>query len=168
MLILGQPGSGKTTTLLTLLRELVTRAEGNSAWPIPVVFHLSSWDDPHLPLDAWLVNELSDKYQIPRKIGKEWLEHHRLLLLLDGLDEVTPENRAACVEAINRFAREIGLPGMVVCCRLEQYEELPSKLALNAAISLRPLSDAQIDAYVEEAGVELAGLRSAIRQDSAF
>jgi len=106
MLILGQPGSGKTTTLLMLVRELVARAETDPGRPIPVVFHLSSWTDTQQPLDIWFVHELCDKYQIPKKIGKDWLEHHRLLLLLDGLDEVEAENRAACVEAINRFARD--------------------------------------------------------------
>lgn len=168
VLILGQPGSGKTTTLLTLVRELVARAERQPAQPIPVVFHLSSWVDPKQSLDTWLVDELSDKYQIPKKIGKDWLERQRLLLLLDGLDEVKGEHRAACVEAINRFGKEIGVPGMVVCCRLEQYEELTVKLALNGAICLRPLTDAQIDAYVEQAGAELAGLRTALRQDSVL
>ena len=168
VLILGQPGSGKTTTLLTLVRELATRAERDPVHPIPVVFHLSSWVGPEQALDTWLVDELSDKYQIPRKIGKDWLERHRLLLLLDGLDEVKGEHRAACVEAVNRYAREIGLPGMVVCCRLEQYEELKVKLNLNGAICLRPLTDAQIDTYVEEAGAELGGLRAAFGQDSGL
>ena len=168
VLILGQPGSGKTTTLLTLVRDLVTRAERDPVQPIPVVFHLSSWVGPEQALDTWLVDELNDKYQIPKKIGKDWLEHHRLLLLLDGLDEVKGEHRAACVEAVNRYAKDIGLPGMVVCCRLEQYEELKVKLSLNGAICLRPLTDAQIDAYVEEAGTELAGLRTALRQDSGL
>jgi len=167
-LILGQPGSGKTTTLLTLLRELVTRAESNPAEPIPAVFHLSSWVDPNQPLESWLVDELSDKYQIPKKIGKDWLEHRRLLLLLDSLDEVAPENRVACVEAINRFTKEVGHPGMAVCCHLEEYEELKVKLTLNGAICLRPLTDAQIDAYVEQAGAELAGLRSALPQDCSL
>ena len=46
---------------------------------------------------------------------------------------------------------------MVVCCRLEQYEELEVKLALNGAICLRPPTDTQIDNYVEQAGAELPG-----------
>jgi predicted NACHT family NTPase len=46
VLILGQPGSGKTTTLLTLVSELVARAEKQPALTIPVVLHLSSWVDP--------------------------------------------------------------------------------------------------------------------------
>lgn len=168
LLILGQPGSGKTTTLLTLARGLIERAEKNPAQPVPVVFNLSSWAGSEQALAAWLENELSAKYQIPGKIGRAWLEHNRLLLLLDGLDEVEEAKRASCVEAINRFVREIGLPGLAVCCRSDQYEELSVKLALNAAISLRPLTDAQIDAYVEEAGAALTGLRSALRDDAAL
>ncbi|MEM7533141.1 MAG: hypothetical protein AAF639_13255 [Chloroflexota bacterium] len=43
MLILGSPGSGKTTTLLMLAESLLTRAEQNPEYPTPVVFNLSSW-----------------------------------------------------------------------------------------------------------------------------
>jgi hypothetical protein len=55
-----------------------------------------------------------------------------------------------------------------VCCRFEQYEELTVKLTLNGAICLRPLTDTQIDAYVEEAVAELDGLRTVLQQDSVI
>jgi hypothetical protein len=42
MLILGAPGAGKTTLLLDLARELVARAEQDDAYPMPIIFHLSS------------------------------------------------------------------------------------------------------------------------------
>jgi hypothetical protein len=42
LLILGTPGGGKTTLLLTLARELLMRAARDPAHPIPVVFPLSS------------------------------------------------------------------------------------------------------------------------------
>jgi tetratricopeptide (TPR) repeat protein len=41
LLILGEPGSGKTTTLLDLTRELIIRAEQDIDYRIPVVFNLS-------------------------------------------------------------------------------------------------------------------------------
>jgi hypothetical protein len=85
--------------------------------------------------------------------------------LLDGLDEMSGEQRVGCVQAINRFIKEIGVPGLVVCCRTEQYEELKVKLAVNGAICLQPLTDTQIDAYVEQGGAALAGLRNALRRD---
>jgi transcriptional regulator with XRE-family HTH domain len=43
MLILGSPGAGKTTLLLELARDLLVRAEVVDAYPMPVVFNLSSW-----------------------------------------------------------------------------------------------------------------------------
>lgn len=52
LLILGQPGSGTTTTLLTLARELITRAAGSPVQPLPVVFNLSSWAGPEQSLAA--------------------------------------------------------------------------------------------------------------------
>jgi DNA polymerase III delta prime subunit len=168
LLILGQPGSGKTITLLLLVRDLINRAEQRPGDQIPVVFVLSSWTNPEQPLASWLEAELNAKYQIPTAIGKKWLAEKRLLLLLDGLDEVKEENRATCVKAINQFVKETGSHepvGLVVCCRAEQYEELHIKLALTGAISLRPLTDRQIEKYIDEAGGALAGFGGALRKD---
>ncbi|WP_293334086.1 tetratricopeptide repeat protein [Microcoleus sp. CAWBG58] len=43
LLILGEPGAGKTTSLLDLALELVARAEADSQQRIPVVVDLSDW-----------------------------------------------------------------------------------------------------------------------------
>jgi len=43
LLILGAPGSGKTTILLELARELLDLAQNEETHPIPVYFNLSSW-----------------------------------------------------------------------------------------------------------------------------
>lgn len=168
LLILGEPGSGKTTTLLSLARDLLSRAEQEPSLPIPVVFNLSSWRDPAQTMFAWLVDELSAKYQIPKAVSCGWLKENRLLPLLDGLDEVSADRRTACVEAINRLAQEAVLGGLVVCCRLKEYIALPVRLMLNAAVRLEPLTEAQVGAAVAEAGPRLAALRAILRQDSAL
>ena len=97
LLILGAPGSGKTITLLTLARELIDHAEDDPAQPVPVVFNLSSWNDPRQNLLDWLIEELLAKYQVPKKIASRWLEANWIVPLLDGLDEVSTANRSACV-----------------------------------------------------------------------
>ena len=43
LLILGEPGSGKTTTLLDLARTLLDRAENDIKERVPIVLNLSSW-----------------------------------------------------------------------------------------------------------------------------
>jgi predicted NACHT family NTPase len=165
LLILGEPGSGKTITLLELARDLIARAEADPSQPFPVVVNLATWIDPRQTLFDWLANEISDKYKIPAKFTRTWLEENRLLLLLDGFDEVRVENRGACVEAINAFTREFGLPGVVVSSRLKEYSELPVHLKLHSAIRLKPLRRNQIDTYLARAGSKLAALQTILQKD---
>ncbi len=54
LLILGDPGTGKTTLLLELLSQLLLRAEEDVAEPIPVVFNLSSWARRRQSIAKWL------------------------------------------------------------------------------------------------------------------
>ncbi len=70
LLIWGDPDSGKTTTLLTLARELLLRAEMDEHHPIPVVLNLSSRGEQQLSLADWLVGDLNNKYQVPHKVGQ--------------------------------------------------------------------------------------------------
>ncbi|MEZ4735449.1 MAG: effector-associated domain EAD1-containing protein [Caldilineaceae bacterium] len=69
MLILGEPGSGKSTMLLELARDLLAQAAQNSTLPIPVLFNLSSWANKRSPIRQWLVDELREKYQIPKTLA---------------------------------------------------------------------------------------------------
>ena len=165
VLILGVPGSGKTITLLELARDLIARAESDPSQPLPVVVNLSTWNKPRESLFDWLVDEIRDKYKIPAKFTHTWLEDNRLLLLLDGLDEVNAVNRSACVEAINSFVRDYGLPGVVVTSRLEEYSQLSVRLELHGAILLKPLTDTQISTYLARAGSELAALQATLQDD---
>ena len=130
LLILGAPGSGKTTLLLELARDLLDRATQDPTHPIPVVFPLSTWAESRHPLEEWLVDELNLRYDVPRKIGQEWVKNDQILPLLDGLDEVKSEHRTACVEAINAFRQDAwpSPPG-----RLRPHGRLPGPVRVAPA-----------------------------------
>jgi len=121
LLILGAPGAGKTTLLLELARDLLDRAERDASYPMPVVFHLSSWAVRRRSLADWLVDELNERYYVPRKLAQGWTDAEQILPLLDGLDEVAPEHRAECIVAINTFRHRHGL-GRV--CKVSLVEEV--------------------------------------------
>ena len=55
LLILGEPGAGKTTIMLELAQDLLQRAMADKAEPIPVLIDLSSWKNPEQPFFVWLV-----------------------------------------------------------------------------------------------------------------
>ena len=168
MLILGEPGSGKTTMLLELARDCIDRALLDDNQPIPVVFNLSSWDGKQA-IEDWLVDELRTKYTVPKKIAEGWVTNDDLQLMLDGLDELKRENRAACAEAINEFHQKHGLATpLTVCSRIADYEALTTKLNLSGAILLQPLTPKQIDEYFGEAGPELEGAQQILQADEVL
>lgn len=165
LLILGEPGSGKTTMLLDLARDSIDRAEQDPTQPIPVVFNLSSWAAKKRSISAWLIDELNSKYNVPQKIARPWVENDQLLLLLDGLDEVKVDSRRECVNALNDF-RSGHLVPMAVCSRVADYEALTNRLNLCVAVLLQPLTAEQIDQYLAGTGAELLAVRTVLECDS--
>jgi hypothetical protein len=168
LLILGAPGAGKTTLLLELANDLLSRAENDTDHPIPVVFNLSSWAVQRKPLLEWLVDELNERYDVPRKVARAWVDTEAILPLLDGLDEVAEEQRIGCAEAINAYRQEHGLVSMAVCSRTQEFETLGIKLRLKGAVVIEALTRRQVSAYLEGAGVPLAGVREALADDETL
>ena len=165
LLILGEPGAGKTTLLLELTRVLLDRAAQDAHQLIPVVFHLSSWAERRLVFTDWLMDELTQRYAVPRKRAQAWVQAERILPVLDGLDEVAAAHRAACVETLNTFLHAHGLVPVVVCCRAAEYTALPVRLRLASAVRIHVLSRPQVHQYVAQAGAPLAGLQTALHDD---
>jgi DNA polymerase III delta prime subunit len=167
LLILGEPGSGKTITLLELAQGLVQNAEANLDNPLPVLFNLSFWKDPRQLIPDWLVEQLNS-YGIPKRFGKAWVDNCQILPLLDGLDEMKPELQISCVQAINQWLQKEYRLRLVVCSRKEEYEKVvrghwkddkqmeeetaksaeETRLHLNGAILLQSLTNDQIQEYL--------------------
>ncbi len=167
LLILGEPGSGKTITLLQLTQALLAQDKSR----VPVVFNLSSWaKQSQLSLAEWLTQEFKDKYKVSPKLADCWLRARRIVPLLDGLDEVAEEKRAACVVAINAFVEsaDYGVSGLAVCCRVHEYgllHQADKRLKLRGAVRLQPLTVQQVEVYLAQAGDALAGLRETLAVD---
>ena len=147
LLILGEPGSGKTVTLLDLTRKLIDRAREDFTQPLPVVFHLASWGEKQRSLGEWLINELESVYRMPRSVGRYWVRNRKLVLLLDGLDELSLGVRDRCIDAINAYCGET--TKVVVCSRYKPKSlSVRVKLRTWQGILLQPLSKAQIFTYL--------------------
>ena len=152
LVILGATGSGKTTTLLELALVLVSRAQKDPSFPIPVLFELGSWKAESGAIADWLIAQLHYKYSISPAIGKKWLAEQKLLPLLDGLDEVETHRQNSCIQAINQFVESKFKPKhLVVCSGFEAYKNCQSRFKLQAAVLLKPLTETQIQNYLLEA-----------------
>jgi hypothetical protein len=167
LLILGDPGSGKTILLLELARLLAARAEASPSCPVPVVLNLASWAARRKTLAKWILDELnSTQYGVPRRACQKWLDEDQISLLLDGLDEIPEDLRDDCVRAINAFVEQHGLAEIAVTCRTEEYTALADRLSLRRAIRLEALSPDQVQAYFDGAGPALQALRQSLEADT--
>jgi len=165
LLILGEPGSGKTTLLLELTQDLLERAETQPSYRLPIVFNLSSWAQDKLSFDEWLIDELNIKYQVARNVAKQWVDSKSLLLLLDGLDEVSDTVRDDCVSEINAYHQQNPDVPMVVCSRTGDYDALSKKLNFHDAVVIDALDDTQISDYLASFGPTMDGLRAQLKVD---
>ncbi len=149
LLILGEPGSGKTTELLQLAQDLVTRVERDPGQPVPVILELSSWNGE--PIDKWVISQIDNLYSLSRDTTQQWLANNQILLLLDGLDELGLIKQTQCIEKINQFLETTRTSELVVCCRHEEYETSQIELdSLNGAVYLEALKEDQIRDYFEK------------------
>jgi DNA polymerase III delta prime subunit len=162
LLILGSAGSGKTTALLELARDLLNQAAQDAERPIPVVCNLSSWAQHQPRFADWLTEELRHSYEVPRQIAGHWVDSNKILPLLDDLDEVSPRLRDNCVTAINRFLDQHHVD-LVMCGPTDEYQRLTQLLRVENAVVLQPLTRDEVGQYLETVG--LGEVRTALKAD---
>jgi hypothetical protein len=154
LLLLGQPGSGKSIMALRLARDLATdrTAEG----PVPVLLSISSWG-PDTPFHDWLVVRIASRYPRlgaahPRweEVLRDLVETDLILPILDGLDEASEEHATRCLEELNKLPTQ----RLVLTCRTATYERhlaQGEKLRGAAVIEIEPLDPAKVADYLVDA-----------------
>lgn len=153
LLVIGEPGSGKTIKLLELAEEFISEAKKHYESPIPVVLKLSTWAEKQTNLTDWIVEELNQKYKVPNQVGRNWVEQNELLLLLDGLDEVGEEHTQECAAAIKSFKEDHGLTGLIVTCRNSAFLRLANELVFPLVLQLTPLEQTQVRRFLRNNGL---------------
>jgi serine/threonine protein kinase len=158
ILLLGDTGAGKSILMVRLTLSLLqSRRPGG---PVPVLVPLSSWNPMEQELRSWLRDRLSIDYPTLVDSGSggahadsgfdALLDTHKMILLLDGLDEIQPAAlRSAAVERINRELE----PGHVflVTCRTDDCPPAPpgeSPILHTPSVVLNDLDAATVRGYL--------------------
>ncbi len=178
LLIRGNKGAGKTTELLRLARYLIGKLEqkpGMDNQPFPLFLSLGTWKYPEwtargerseMLFENWAKVAAAGEYTISSEVVKKWLDFGAVVLLLDGLDEVLPECRQACLLAISEFYRERSNIHIALTSRIEEYDYLTEKPKVLTEVRLAPLTIDAVEGYLDELGGGFEALREAIHRSS--
>jgi hypothetical protein len=142
--LLGAPGAGKSTTLWKLFMELATRFAAGTDLRIPVLVRLGNWLDP-VPFDDCVASQAPEIASLWRDRWKKG----EAVLLLDGLNEIPTDGRAAKVDQIRELLQSAARARTVaiVSCRADDYrDELDLKLD---TLTLEPLTPPRIRTALE-------------------
>ena len=172
LLILGEPGTGKSTLLLKLAQQLVKRAASDSEHPLPVILSLSSWKAKRSSLQDWMIDEIVATYHISHQVSEQWVRGGTILPLLDGFDEMDETARPMGITEINKYHTHqayMHIP-LVVCSRTDAYDVAAQhkRLFLQRVVVVQPLTHQQVGVYLLQAGKPVAALRSAIKKNPAL
>ena len=140
IVIVGEPGSGKSAAAILLLLDVLKYRRGlgpdeRALVPVPVLFTLRGWRPDTQSVQDWLARELTRTYPFFQACGpavtRGMITSNRLAFFLDGLDELPPALHAPALEALNTQATTFRL---LVLSR--------SKEMVDAVDRLRHISDA--------------------------
>jgi DNA polymerase III delta prime subunit len=176
LLVLGDPGTGKSNLLHELARDLVSEARDEIGHPIPVILSLArrTLGERTRTLSEWIRDDLHELYGLTTCDAMALIRNDAIIPLLDGLDEVDETRRLRCVEAINAYQNDRSLGRFAVCCRWEEYAQLmnvdhdnaaaTSQIKVRWAIRIERLSPSDVEREVAQPGLE--GVREILEADS--
>ena len=147
LMVLGQPGAGKSTFLRRMgLAALRRRQDGYGPECVPVFIELKRFTTSEIDLEATIATELETcGFPKPKESAKQLLEQGKLLILLDGLDEVPTSQIDAAIQKIQDFVDRYDKNRFIASCRTAAYQ---SRFRRFADVVMADFDEAQMRQFI--------------------
>lgn len=121
LMVLGKPGVGKTTFLKYLAIQCSLDHFKNNK--VPIFISLKDFAEAsNQPILLLYITQLLDTYHVTESQTNQILNYGRVMLLLDGLDEVKEEHNYWVLKQIQEFSSRFNLNQFVITCRIAGQE----------------------------------------------
>ncbi|MBD1884758.1 NACHT domain-containing protein [Microcoleus vaginatus] len=147
LMVLGQPGAGKSTFLRKIgLEALKGKKGGFKPDRIPVFIELKSFTSSQIDIEKLIVEEFSIcGFPSSEQFIAKALEQGKLLILLDGLDEVPTVNTNEVISKIQNFVDRYDKNSFIVSCRTAAYRNNFQRFT---DVKLADFDDTQIEQFI--------------------
>jgi hypothetical protein len=147
LMVLGQPGAGKSTFLRKIgLEALKGKKGGFKPDCIPVFIELKSFTSSQIDIEKLIVEEFSIcGFPSSEQFIAKALEQGKLLILLDGLDEVPTVNTNEVISKIQNFVDRYDKNSFIVSCRTAAYRNNFQRFT---DVKLADFDDTQIEQFI--------------------
>ncbi|MCW1969081.1 MAG: NACHT domain-containing protein [Anaerolineae bacterium] len=148
LMVLGGPGAGKSTFLKRIGLEALAFGSAKNRYKhacLPVFLELKTWDDK-----ADLLQKLAAEFELcgfpqPQRFVSEALAQGKLLVLLDGLDEVPSHSTDAVIKQVQDQVDKHDKNRFIVSCRIAAYTQSFRRFT---DIGMADFNDAQVKTFV--------------------
>ena len=147
LMVLGQPGAGKSTFLRKMgLEALKGKKGGFKHNCIPVFLELKSFTSSEIEIEKVIVEEFKIcGFPSSEQFIAKALEQGKLLILLDGLDEVPTVNTNEVISQIQNFVDRYDKNRFIVSCRTAAYRNNFQRFT---DVKLADFDDTQIEQFI--------------------
>ncbi|MBH8577020.1 NACHT domain-containing protein [Nostocaceae cyanobacterium CENA369] len=147
LMVLGGPGAGKSTFLRKMgLEALKGKKGGIKHACIPVFIELKRFTSSDNNIKKFIIEEFRNcKFPSPDKFTAKALEEGKLLILLDGLDEVPTQNLREAISQIQNFVDKYDKNRFIASCRTAA---LRSGFRRFSDVAMADFDDTQIQQFI--------------------
>jgi GTPase SAR1 family protein len=152
LLVLGDPGAGKSILTLRMMCDLLRITDPSEPVPVPITLPPGRPAPAPKEMINWLARKVRGWFAGVDEEAVNLLRHSRVVPCLEGLDSVAEEHREGWVTAIRRHLTDCpGVP-MVVTSRATTVDRIGVDFGLAGTVSIQPLSAGALDNAITATG----------------